>query len=149
MRSTVNTQLRRNTQIVLASNSKLVLLDCALSVSHPKESLPVHYLPFLLCAFFCFFTLQFYCASRQQACISDMHRTIDVDFYTLYAAATIKTWWCWKTVVILYLVMHSSLRCCLFGCYLLTRSRRNTEESCFKLVGFICELEPRISPVKQ
>lgn len=48
MRSTVNTQLRMKTQIVLASNSKLVLLDRALSVSQPKDGLPVHYLPFLL-----------------------------------------------------------------------------------------------------
>lgn len=41
-------QLKMEAQIVLAPNSKPVILDSALSVSHPKESLPSHYLPFLL-----------------------------------------------------------------------------------------------------
>lgn len=50
---TVNTQLRTKIQIVLASNSKLVLLDRALSVSHPKDSLSVHYLPLLLSILLC------------------------------------------------------------------------------------------------
>lgn len=43
-----NCQLRMEAQIVLVCNSKPVILDSALSVSHPKESLPGDYLPFLL-----------------------------------------------------------------------------------------------------
>lgn len=46
-------QLRMEAQIVLAPNSKPVILDSALSVSHPKESLPGHYLPFLLSILLC------------------------------------------------------------------------------------------------
>lgn len=40
-------------EIVLAPNSKPMILDSALSVSHPKESLPGHYLPFLLSVLLC------------------------------------------------------------------------------------------------
>lgn len=62
-------------QIVLAPNSKPAILDCALPVSQPKESLPDHYLPFLLSILLCMKVAGIYlrCARNQSNTLYLVH----------------------------------------------------------------------------
>lgn len=76
-------QLRMEAQIVLAPNSKLVILDTVLSVSHPKESLPGHYLLILLSVLLCMKVAGTYNTVH----IWDVHTTITI-YFILYTTRT-------------------------------------------------------------